>query len=83
MTTERLILRNEIPLPPLAIKAGLLARVMSYFTETAPATLTNAIAAHNLYVALSDLGEGQLASLHITRKDIALYAARASGILKT
>lgn len=81
--TEELNLPNEIPLPPLAIKAGLLARVITYFTETFPTTLSNAIAAHNLYLALSDLDERQLASLDIARRDVAVFAARATGVLKT
>ena len=60
-----------------------MARMITYFTKTVPKALTNAIAAHNLYVALSDLDTGQLASLDIARTDIAVYAARATGILKT
>ena len=79
--TEKLILPNEIPFLPFTEKAGLMARMITYFTKTIP--ITNAIAARNLYVALSDLDTGQLASLGIARTDIAVYAVRATGILKT
>lgn len=79
--TDHSILTPGLPELPFQEEARLITRIISFFGTKAPQTLATAVAARNLFEAVSGLDDEQIAELGIDRTGIARYAAEKSGVI--
>lgn len=79
--TDHSILAPGLPDFPFKREAQLVTRLYKFIGATVPQALASAIAARNLFEALNDLSDDQLAGLGIERTAIAAYAATKAGLL--
>ena len=78
--TDHSILIAALPELPFQEEARLISRIITFFGTKAPRTLGTAIAARNLYEAVSEFNDAQIAALGIDRTGIAAYAAEKTGL---
>lgn len=70
-----------LPELPFQQEARLITRVITLFGTKVPKALRSAIAARNIYEAMSGLNDEQLAALGIERTGIPAFAAKKAGLL--
>lgn len=80
--TDHSILNPSLPDLPFKEEARLITRVINFFSVFAPSEVGKAVAARNITEALDEMNDEQLAALGIDRTGIALYAAKASGLIE-
>lgn len=79
--TDHSILTPGLPKLPFEEEARLISRVIAFFGTKRPRVLGSAIAARNLFEAVSSLDDGQIAALGIDRAGIAAFTAEKTGII--
>ncbi|MDX1483545.1 MAG: hypothetical protein R3229_03590 [Alphaproteobacteria bacterium] len=80
--TDHSILKPELPDLPFQEEARLLTKIINFFGTVAPTALAQAIEARNLFEALDNLNDAQLAALGVERSEIGVLVLEKSGLIE-